>query len=79
MIDCCSYSLCGFRERCLFCCAVLGVLSSFEIALRGKRKPVALLLVSSWCHVAFSVLCLFLAMPRAGLRCVTVAFPGKTH
>ena len=35
----------------MFCCTLLYVLSSFAIILMGKREPVALLGLSSWCLV----------------------------
>ena len=38
-----------------------------------------LLLLLLACHVAISVLCLFLAVSWAGLWSVIVAFPGHTH
>ena len=35
-------------------------------------------LLSSWCHVAVSALCLFLMVLCIGLQCVIVVFPGHT-
>ena len=32
-----------------------------------------------WCPVNVGVLCLFLAVPWAGLQCVIVSFSGHTH
>ena len=46
--------------------------SSFAIILMGKREPVALLALSSWCLVG--VVCAFLAVP-----CVFVVFPDYTY
>ena len=40
---------------------------------------VALPLLSSTCHEAVIVLCLFLIVPYVGLQCVIVSFPGHTH
>ena len=42
----------GFCVCSMFCCTLLCVLSSFAIILMGKREPVALLCLSSWCPVA---------------------------
>ena len=42
----------------LFCCALLCVLSSFEIILRRKRKLIALLLLSYSCLVTVNVVTL---------------------
>ena len=54
----------GIRVGSFFCYAVLCVLSSYAIILLGKRELVALLLfLSSGCHVAVIVLCLFLTVP----------------
>ena len=39
----------------------------------------ALQLLSSWCHVAVIVLCLFLMVQWVGKQCVTVVFPGHSH
>ena len=43
----------------------------------GKREPVALLNLSSWCLVMFERL--FLAVPQGCLRFVIVVFPDHTH
>ena len=43
----------------------------------GKREPVALLSLSSWCLV--SVVWLFLAVPLVCLQFVIVVFPDHTH
>ena len=53
---------------CMFCCMVLYVHSSFEIILSGKRERelVALLCLSSWCHMI--VVWLFLGVPWVCLR-----------
>ena len=45
----------------------------------GKRELVALLILSSVCHVDVNVLCNFLTVPWVGLQCVIVAFPCHTH
>ena len=68
---CCVWSL--------FCYAVLCVLSCFAIIPLRKRELVALLLLSSDCHVAVSVLCLCLMVPWIGLQCVIVVVPGHTR
>ena len=70
---------CGFLCLSLFCCALLCVLSSFAIILRRERELVALLLLSYGCLVTVNILCLFLAVPWVGLRCVLVVFPDHTH
>ena len=51
--------------------------SSIAIILLGKRKLVALLNLSSWCHVM--VEWLFLAVPLGCLRFVIVVNPDHTH
>ena len=61
----------------MFCCTLLYVHSSFAIIVMGKRKLVALLSLSSWCHVM--VVWLFLAVPLVCLRFVIVVFPDHTH
>ena len=61
----------------LFCGAVLCIFSSFAIILLVECNLVVLLLLYS-CMAAI-VICLFLAMPRVGLQCVVVAYPGHTH
>ena len=50
--------------------AILCVLSRFGIILMGKRKLVALLVLSYWCLVTIIDLWLFLTVPLVGLRCV---------
>ena len=55
-----------------FCYALLCVHSSFAIILKGKRKPVALLLLSYRCIVTVTV-------PWCGLQCVIVVFSDHTH
>ena len=65
-------------------CAVLSVLFSFTIILLGRREPLALLRLSSGCHVIVSVLslqCVIVVFPvfRVSLQCVIVVFPGHTH
>ena len=63
----------------LFLYALLCVHSSFAIILKGKRKLVALLLLSYRCIVTINVLWLFLTKPWAGQQCVVVVFPDHTH
>ena len=43
----------------------------------GKRKLIALLILSSWCLVMVERL--FLAVPRGCLQFVIVVFPDHTH
>ena len=59
------------------CCALLYVPSSFAIILMGKREPVALLSLSSWCLVI--VEWLFLAVSWVCLQMVIAVFPDHTH
>ena len=59
----------------LLCYALLCVHSSFAIILKGKRKLVALLLLSYRCIVTINGLWLFLV----GLQYVIVVFPNYTH
>ena len=65
-----------------FLCFVLDLLfitlrpSSFVIILMGKRELVALLYLSSCCHVTVSVAWLFLMVD---LQCDIVVFPDHTH
>ena len=61
----------------MFCCTLLYVNSSNAIILMGKRELVALLNLSSWCHVM--VEWLFRAVPWGYLRFVIVVFPDHTH
>ena len=63
----------------LFCYAVLSVPYSFPIILMMKIELVALLLLSSWCHVTVSVMWLFLNVPWVDLQCVIVVFSDLTH
>ena len=63
----------------LFCYALLCVHSSFAIILKGKRKLVALLLLSYRCIVTINVLWLFITVPCDGLLCVVVLFPDHAH
>ena len=44
-----------------------------------KRELVALLQLSSQCLVTVSVLCLLFTVPRVGMQCVIVVFPGNTQ
>ena len=53
--------------------------TSFAIDSFGNREVVALLSLSSWCHVAVNVLCLFLTVPSVSLHSVILVFPGHTH
>ena len=69
----------GFLCLSLFCCALLCVLSSFEIILKKGRELVALLLLSYRCLVSVNVLWLFLMVTWLGLRCVIVVLPHHTH
>ena len=52
--------------------------SSFAIILKGKRKLVALLLLSYRCIVNVHVLWLFLAVPWVTTQFVIVVFPIHT-
>ena len=61
----------------MFYCTLLYVHFSNAIILKGKRELVALLNLSSWCHVM--VEWLFLAVPCGCLRFVIVVFPDNTH
>ena len=57
----------------LLCYAVLNVVSSFAIIVKGKkRKLVALLWLSSWCRVTTSIMWLFLPMSWVGIQYATV-------
>ena len=67
----------GVCNCSMFCCTLLYVHSSFAIILMGKREPVALLSLSSWCLVM--VVWLFLAVPWVCLRFVIEVFPDHTH
>ena len=51
----------GVCNCSMFCCALLNVLSSIAIVLKGKRELVTLLNLSSWCLVMVERL--FLAVP----------------
>ena len=66
----------GFGNCSMFCCTLLFVPSSFVIILMGKREPVALLILSSWCLVI--AVWLFLVVPWVCLQFVIVVFPGQT-
>ena len=63
----------------LFCHAVLCVLSSFAIILKGKRELVDLLLLSYGCLVTVNVLWLFITLPHVSLQCVIVVYPDYIH
>ena len=40
----------------------------------AEEERVGYISLFSWCHMAVSVLCLFLTVPWVGLQCVIVAF-----
>ena len=61
----------------LCCCTLLCVHFSIAIILMGKRELIALLNLSSWCHVMVERL--FLGVPRVCLQFVIVVFPDHTH
>ena len=61
----------------IFCCTLIYVHSSNAIILMGKREPIALLNLSSWCLVMVDRL--FLAVPRGCPQFVIVVFPDHTH
>ena len=61
----------------IFCCTLIYVHSSNAIILMGKREPIALLNLSSWCLMMVDRL--FLAVPRGCLQFVIVVFPDHTH
>ena len=67
----------GVCNCSMFCCTLLYIHSSIAIILMGKREPIALLDLSSWCLVMVERL--FLAMPRGCLQFVIVVFPDHTH
>ena len=60
----------GVCNCSIFCCTLLFVHSSIAIILMGKRKPVALLNVSSWCLVMVE------ALPRAAVELSAVCDCG---
>ena len=67
----------GFCNCSMLGYALLYVHSSFAIILMGKRELVALICLSSWCHVM--VVWLFLAVPWVCMQFDIVVFPGHTH
>ena len=67
----------GVCNCSMFCCTLLCVRSSIAIILIGKREPVALLKLSSWCLVMVERL--FLEVPQGYPRFVIVVFPDHTH
>ena len=67
----------GVCDCSMFSCMLLYVHSSIAVILMGKREPIALLNLSSWCFVM--VEWLFLGLPRGCLRFVIVVFPDHTH
>ena len=66
----------GVCNCSMFCGTLLYVHSSIAIILMGKREPVALLNLSSWCLVMVERL--FLAVPRGCLQFVIVVFADHT-
>ena len=66
---------------CLFhtFCALLCVLSSFAISLKGEKELGALICLSSWCLVNIVFLWLLLMLLWVGMQFVIVAFPDRTH
>ena len=52
----------GYYVRSFLCYAILSVFSCFAIIPLGKRELFALLSLSSECHVAVIILCLFLTV-----------------
>ena len=79
LLTCCFIvsSIVGICNCSMFCCMILYAHSSFVIILMGKRELVALLTVSSWCHVRIAWL--FLGVPWICLQFVIVVFPDHTH
>ena len=67
----------GVCNCSMFCCTLLYVHSSIAIILMWKRELVALLNLSSCCHMMVERF--FLAVPRGCLRFVIVVFPDHTH
>ena len=67
----------GVCKCSMFRFTFLYVHSSIAIILMGKREPVALLNLSSWCLVMAGRL--FLAVPWGCWRFVIVVFPDHTH
>ena len=52
----------GVCNCSMFCCTLLYVHSSIAIILMGKREPIALLNLSSWCLVMVEA-----ALPRGAM------------
>ena len=79
LLTCCFIvtSIVGICNCSMFCCMILYVHSSFAIILMGKRELIALLSVSSWCHLR--IVWLFLGVPWVCLQLVIVVFPDHTH
>ena len=67
----------GVCNCSMFCCTLLCVHSGIAIILMGKREPIALLNLSSWCLLMVERL--FLTVPRGCLQFVIVVFPDHTH
>ena len=59
--------------------AVHSDLSSLAITSLRKRELFALLILSSFCYVTVSVLCIFLMVHFVVLQCVIVGFISHTH
>ena len=66
-----------FCDCSMFCCELLCVHSSSAIISVGKREPVALLCLSSWCLMI--VVWLFLTLQWVCLQFEIVVFPDHTH
>ena len=71
----------GFCNCSMFRCTFLYVPSSFAIILMGRREPVTLLSLSSWCFliVVWLFPLLFLPVLWVGLQFVIVVFSDHTH
>ena len=70
------------KVRVLGTCFVMQYFVSFLVCNHPDGKESWLLdfyCLLGWCHMAVSVLCLFLAVPCVGLQCVIVTFPYLTH
>ena len=67
----------GVCNCSMFCYTLLYVHSSIAIILMGKREPVALFNLSSWCLVVVGWL--FLAVPWECLQFAIKVFPDQTH
>ena len=67
----------GVCNCSMFCCTLFYVHYSIAIIFMGKREPVALINLSSWCLVKVEQL--FFAVPWGCLRFVIVVFPDHTR